>query len=121
MIACCPTLNVLLENTVYQFYNIDGAYTQVYTFQGFSGGMYYWVDTTGTRAIWYMESGSIYYWLIGNQIHLGTWTCFMYSSINTVEKKCPNYEGYDLNWHFWDNQDSSFIATNDVSVNCAND
>ena len=49
-IACCPTLNVLLENDVKdKWANFEG----LYTFQGFSDGMDYWVDAEGENAIWY--------------------------------------------------------------------
>ena len=43
----------------------------VYTFQGFSDGMDYWVDAEGENAIWYLASGSTYYWLIGYLSNLG--------------------------------------------------
>ena len=48
--ACCPTLNVLLENDVK---DIHGDFEGVYTFQGFIDGMDYWVDAEGENAIWY--------------------------------------------------------------------
>ena len=59
LIACCPTLNVTLYNDVKDKYaNFEG----VYTFQGFSDGMDYWVDTSDQNAIWYspyhIECGS---------------------------------------------------------------
>ena len=65
--ACCPTLNVLLENDVKDKW---GEYEGVYTFQGFSDGMYYWVDAEGKNAIWYkpFSSGSGYYWQMVSNI-----------------------------------------------------
>ena len=48
--ACCSKLNVLLENDVK---DKQGQFEGVYTFQGFSEGMDYWVDATGEHAIWY--------------------------------------------------------------------
>ena len=116
LIACCLTLNVILENNVKE---IQGQYEGVYTFQGFNDGMDFWVDAEGEKAIWYYVSGSTYYWLIKSMADLGSFTADMFSSSNTLEKKCPNNEGYVWNWNFRDG--SSFIATNDVYIKCANE
>ena len=62
LIACCPILNILLENDVK---DQEGNYEGIYTFQGFSNGMDYWVDTEGENAIWYNTPGSTYDWNIG--------------------------------------------------------
>ena len=50
LIACCPILNVLLENDVK---DKQGKFEGVYTFQGFSDGMDYWVDAKKEYAISY--------------------------------------------------------------------
>ena len=48
----------------------------IYTFQGFSDGMDYWVDAQGVFAIWYktlsLASGSYYRWGIGYLSNLGS-------------------------------------------------
>ena len=116
LIACCPILNILLENDVK---DQQGNYEGIYTFQGFSNGMDYWVDTEGENAIWYNTQGSSYDWAIGDLEDLGTYTVAMYSSSNILEKKCPNNEGYVWNWNYGDG--SSFIATNYVYIKCANE
>ena len=115
LIACCSKLNVLLENDVK---DKQGQFEGVYTFQGFSEGMDYWVDATGEHAIWY----SWFYdeWNIGDLIDLGSFTVAMYSSSNsTLKNKCPNNEGYVWGW-IYDAYDS-FVATNDVYIKCANE
>ena len=58
LIACCPTLNVLFENDIK---DVWGFREGVYTFQGFSDGMDYWVDAEGENALWYKASGSTYW------------------------------------------------------------
>ena len=95
LIACCPILNILLENDVK---NKQGKFEGVYTFQGFSDGMDYWVDAEGEHAIWYKASGSTYVWLMGDLSDLGSGYVAMYSSSNTLEEKCPNNEGYVWDW-----------------------
>ena len=81
--------------------------------------MNYWADTDGENAIWYLASGSTYYWMIGGKASLGSYSVSMYSSSNTLKNKCPNNEGYNWNWKYWDG--SSFVATNDVYIKCANE
>ena len=115
LIACCPTLNVLLENDVK---DKQGKYEGVYTFQGISDGMDYWVDADRENVIWYYVSGSSYYWLFGSLANLGTYTANLYSSSNILEKKCPNNEGYVWNWLYSNN---GWYATNDVFIKCANE
>ena len=83
--------------------------------------MDYWVDTEGEHAIWYNTAGSSYDWAIGNLINLGSHTALMYSSSNTLEKKCPNNEGYVWNWKYDDKLNSGFTDTNDVYIKCANE
>ena len=118
LIDCCPTLNVLLENDVKDKW---GKYEGVYTFQGFSDEMDYWVDAEGGNAIWYKTSGSTYYWIIGNQAILGSFSAHIASSSDTLEKKCPNNEGYVWNWMYGDYTTNSFFATNDVYIKCVNE
>ena len=115
-LACCPTLNVTLYNNVKDEYaNFEG----VYTFQGFSDGMDYWVDAEGEYAIWYIEDYSTYGWIIGYLSRLGSLTPPMFSLSNILVKKCPNNEGYVWNWNYGDG--SSWIVTNDVYIKCANE
>ena len=109
-------LHVLLENDVKDKHS---KYEGVFTFQGFSGGIDYWVDDEGENAIWYKASGSTYYWHIGRLVNLGTGAVVMYSSSNTLEKKCPNNEGYVWNWIYGDGY--NWIATDDVYIKCANE
>ena len=116
LLACCQTLNVTLYNDVKDKYaNFEG----VYTFQGFSDGMDYWVDAKGEYAIWYVENYNSYEWIIGYLSRLGSLAALMYSSSNILVKKCPNNEGYVLNWNYGDG--SSWIVTNDVYIKCANE
>ena len=108
----------MLDNDVNNKWgNIEG----VYTFQGFINGFDYWVDAEGENAIWYYYyvSASLHYWFIANIGNLGSSNSVISSLSNTLEKKCPNNEGYVWNWKYYDG--SSFIATNDVYVKCANE
>ena len=85
--------------------------------------MDYWVDADGEYAIWYQKLGSSGLtpdrWRIGPLTHLGSTSAAIYAKTNILEMKCPNNEGYVLSWNFWDG--SSFIATNDVYIKCANE
>merc|ERR1712077_24965 len=52
----------------------------------------------------------------------------MYSSSNTLEKKCPNNEGYVWDWKYDHDPDASsgftdtnFTDTNDIYIKCANE
>ena len=82
--------------------------------------MDYWVDDEGEHALWYLSSGSNYYWQIGTLENLGTYAVAMYS--NTLEKKCPNNdEGNVWNWMFFDYTTNSFAETNDVYIKCVNE
>ena len=67
----------MLENYVK---DKQGEYEGVYTFQGFSDGMDYWVDAEGENAIWYKALSSTYYWLFGHLEYLGSTSTEMYSS-----------------------------------------
>ena len=109
-IACCATLNLLLDNDVK---DIWGEYYEgVYKFQGFSDGMDYWVDADGKNAIWYLKS----WWRIGSLSNLGSTTCKI-TSYN-LGMTCPNNEGIVFSWQFYD---SSWTITNDVYLKCANE
>lgn len=79
LIACCLTLNVLLENDVK---NKWGNREGVYTFQGFSDGMDYWVDSSQGNTIWYKA----YVWRIAPLQYLGSTTAAIYTSSITLEK-----------------------------------
>ena len=114
MIACCPILDVLLDNDVKdEWGNLEG----IYTFQGFSNEMDYWVK--GENAIWYKSSDLTYYWLAGYLSDLGSLLASIATQSDKLEKKCPYNEGYIWSWDFDDG--SSFIATNDVYIKCANE
>ena len=104
----------MLENYVK---DKQGKYEGVYTFEGLSDGIDYWVDADGAHAMWYLESGSNYYWQIGYLVDLGTYTVAMYAS-SMLEKKCPNNEGYVWDWFYSNN---GFQATNDIYIKCANE
>ena len=84
--------------------------------------MDYWVDAEGENAIWYQKfssSGLTDRWRIGSLSNLGSATAAIYTKTNILEMKCPNNEGYALSWKYWD--DSTWIATNDVYIKCANE
>ena len=91
----------------------------VYTFQGFSDGMDYWVDAEGENAIWYRpsSSGSSYYWIIGTLANLGSLAAAIYGT-HKLENTCPNNEGYVWDWKYGNN---GFHETNDVYIKCANE
>ena len=121
LIACCPTLNILLENDVK---NAVSYLEGVYTFQGFSNGMDYWVHPDGQFAIWYLEINSLDHWIVGLLSKLGSSDDppYMYSWGNTLEKKCPNNdEGNVWNWMFFDYTTYSNVETNDVDIKCVNE
>ena len=101
----------MLENDVK---DKQGKYEGVYTFQGFSDGMDYWVHAEGEHAIWFNNG-----WNIGSLIDLGSEIAPIYSLSNTMEKKCPNNEGYVWNWFYGFDGIDSFVATTDVYVKCA--
>ena len=86
MLACCPTLNVLLEDDVKEK---QGKYEGIYTFQGFSDGIDYWVDTEGKYAIWYNTAGALSYWNIGNLLKLGSASLDIYCESNTLGRSVP--------------------------------
>ena len=96
-------------------------YEGVYMFQGLSYGMDYWVDTEGKYAIWYIVYSGTHYWLIGTLGKLGSMSASMYSSSNTLEKKCPNNEGYVWNWMYFSHTTNSFVETNDVYIKCVDE
>ena len=118
LIDCCPTLNVLLENDVK---DKQGQNEGVYTFQGFSDEMDYWVDAEGGNAIWYKVSDSTYHWIIERLQNLGSLTASIAGVSNTLEKKCPNNQGYVWDWFYGDVTTNSFVATNNVYIKCANE
>ena len=116
LIACCPTLNILLENDVKN----EVSYLEgVYTFQGFSNGMDYWVHSDGQYAIWYLEIYSMSilkcHWIVGLLSKLGSSSAIMYSLGTALEKKCPN-EGNVSNWEYFSS--NSVVETNDVDIKC---
>ena len=79
--------------------------------------MDYWVSsTTGEYALWYMSSGSYYYWLIGLISDIGTFICYMYTVSSELERKCPINDGYTWNWNYGNS--SNWNPTNDLSIKC---
>ena len=101
--------------------NTYGSIEGIYTFQGFSDEMDYWVDAEGENAIWY-KSLDNYYWIIAPLEHLGSFYAQIITTSSTLEKKCPNNEGYVWNWNYGVHlATNSFVATNDVSIKCANE
>ena len=124
MIACCPIINVLLENDVK---DKQGEYEGVYTFQGFTNGLDYWVDAEGNNAIWHStgtENQGVR-WRIGPHeklglVGLGNDPAVGIYSEKKDQKECPNNEGFVWIWYY--NQGgTTFIATNDVYIECANE
>ena len=117
MLACCPTLNVVLKNDVKEQ---KGQYEGVYTYQGLNDGMDYWIDAEGEHAIWYRAHNN---WNINKLELLGTPYAEIYGSIDTVEKKCPNNEGYVRSWYYWYTINGywTWKATNDISIKCTNE
>ena len=114
LIACCPTLNILLENDVKnEVFYLEG----VYKFQGFSNGTDYWVHSDGQFAIWYLELNSLDHWIVGSLSLLGSADVLMYSLGTTLEKKCPN-EGNLWNWEYVSYTTNSLFETNDVDIKC---
>ena len=120
-------LNILLENDVKdKLGNFEG----VYTFQGFSNGMDYWVHAEGEYGIWYvveevLGGSPINLWVIGPLSTLGyahAIKFYTFSNNVIMEKKCPNNEGHVV-WSPWmyTPDAHSFVATNDVYIKCANE
>ena len=113
LIACCPILNVLLENEVrYK----QGKYEGAYSFQGFSNERDSWVDAEGENAIWYIPY--LKDWAIGSADKIGMIACDIKTS-NNLEAVCPNNEGYILSWDYL--VDLMFTPTEDIYVKCANE
>ena len=113
--ACCPTLNVWFENDVK---DKQGKYEGVYTFQGIIDERNYWVDAAGENAIWYISDWKD--WAIGSADYIGTKYRHMRTT-NDLEALCPYNDGYVLSWDYRDSNsydDNTWIATNDVYINC---
>ena len=111
----------MLENDVKnELYFLEG----VYTFQGFSNGMDYWVHADGQFAIWYTndEMISLKSWGVGILSQLGSdvgYSSYIYNWGNTLEKKClDNNEGNVWNWKYFSYTTNSFVETNDVYIKC---
>ena len=112
--ACCPTINVLLENDVKdKWSSLEG----VYTFHGYSNEVEYWVDAGGQNAIWYYPNFKD--WAIGLLYYLGTYYRSISSDNDLETVQCPNNEGYLLIWKY--SSYNSWTATNDVDIKCANE
>ena len=107
LIACCSVLNVLFEN------DLQSGFEGIYSFQGFSNGMDYWVDAQGVNAIWYKESSAAFHLIIGTLANLGSMSfSFMDNTGKYLGKKCPNNEaGYVHDW----------IGSSDLYIKCANE
>ena len=113
----------MLENDVKDEWGILNG---IYTFQGFSGGMDYWVHDDNGFAIWYryeMVNGiTNYFWHFGLLESLGTNAAAVVaiSVVPENEKMCPNNEGYVWEWLFFDGH-ASYIDTKDIYIKCANE
>ena len=83
--------------------------------------MDYWVSPTGEYALWYMISGSNYLWMIGGVGQVGTYTGYMFAISATLEKKCPNSEGYTWDWNFYNSAIGDWDSANNVLIKCANE
>ena len=81
--------------------------------------MDYWVHVDGSKALWYLETTTSYYWAFGPLAYLGTGSINMYTASNTLKEKCPNNEGYVWNWIYF--PASSGVATDDIYIKCANE
>ena len=103
----------MLENSVKVK---QGQYEGVYTFEGFSNGVDYWVDAAEENAIWYISDFKD--WAIGSAYKFGTKDRFIRTS-NDLEAVCPNNEGYILSWDYLVNL--LFISTEDIYIKCANE
>ena len=103
----------MLENDVKDTLNHYG-FEGIYTYQGFSGGMDYWIDAEGEIVLWYRQV-----WRFAPLAYLGSYTAAIKSVPGKLEKECPNNEGYVWNWVYSDG--GSYITTNDVYIKCANE
>ena len=115
MTACCQALNVTISNDIKESHGfLEGSYT----FNGFVSEMDYWVLSTGEYALWYMSSGSDYYWLIGPISSIGTFSGgWMFAVSSELEMKCPINDGHSTwNWYYWDYP--NWNPTNNVSIKC---
>ena len=83
--------------------------------------MDYWVSPTGEYALWYIHSGSSYFWLLGTIGEVGSFTCYMYTMSSVNEKKCPNNEGYIWNWNYWNSGISNWSPADDLLIKCMNE
>ena len=115
-IVCCLTLNVNLENDVK---DKQGNYEGVYTIQGFSDGMDYWVDAEGENAIWNQAIPGSTRWRFGRLDQLGLYGHVLRSDVKIIENECPNNEGYVWNWEYKDS--GTWTATNDVYIKCVDE
>ena len=105
--VCCSALNI--TTGIYSF--LDGNYTSG---TGFVNEMDYYVSPTGEYALWYTSS---HLWILGSIAELGSTYAYMYTSVG--EKKCPNNEGYILDWNYV-NSGAWTIADNFL-IKCMNE
>ena len=106
----------MLENDVKDKH---GQYEGVYIFEGFSDGMDYWVDLEGENALWYKASGSTYKWRFALLHYLGSSASSIFTSSHTLEKKCPNNEGYVWDWFYGDvttNLVTFFVKISEIAM-----
>ena len=108
--VCCSALNI----TTGIYNGLDGTYTSG---TEFVNEMDYWVSPTEEYALWYGISGSSYFWILGPIAEIGSLNVFMYTSVG--EKKCPNNEGYILNWNYANS--GSWILAEDFLIKCTNE
>ena len=78
--------------------------------------MDYFVHSVKQVAIWYVNSGYEYYWIIGAMSNLGNFgPAKMYTSSKELKNKCPMNNGYVWSWRYSDN---GFQETNEIYVKC---
>ena len=117
MTACCQALNITISNN--DIKESHGFLEGSYTFNGFISEMDYWVNSTGESALWYMSSGSYYFWLLGPISNIGTLTSNIIGVSTELEKNCPiNDDGNIWNWNYWSSD--NWNPTNDLSIKCLN-
>ena len=117
MTACCQALNITISNN--DIKESHGFLEGSYTFNGFISEMDYWVNSPGESALWYMSSGSYYFWLLGPICNIGTLTSNIIGVSTELEKNCPiNDDGNIWNWNYWSSD--NWNPTNDLSIKCLN-
>ena len=115
LLDCCSSLILSLGDSIKNINNYQD-YEGVYTFFGVINGMDYFVHSAKQVAIWYVDYGYVYYWIIGAMSNLGNFgPAKMYTSSEELKNKCPMNNGYVWSWRYSDN---GFQETNEIYVKC---